>query len=72
MLNAFDTRNVLGVYRFTGLPDDDGYLTSDIGRQDVITEIDPEAFVDQYTIRLANPNNFSLPRRTRLGVLFSF
>lgn len=72
ILNLLDTRNVIGVYRFTGLPDDDGYLTSDIGRQDILIQIDPEAFVDQYRVRLENPNNFSLPRRIRAGFLFNF
>lgn len=72
VLNLLDTRNVISVYRFTGLPDDDGYLTSDIGQQDIQVQIDPEAFVDQYRVRLENPNNFSLPRRIRLGMLFNF
>jgi hypothetical protein len=72
MLNALDTRNVLGVYRYTGLPDDDGYLTSDIGQQDILGQISPQAYIDQYTLRLRNPNNYSLPRRIRLGVMFNF
>ncbi|MEO0469672.1 MAG: hypothetical protein AAF206_08640 [Bacteroidota bacterium] len=72
VLNLFDTRNVVSVYRFTGLPEDDGYLESGSGQQDIVTQIDPQSFVDQYRLRLQNPNNFSLPRRIRLGLLMSF
>ncbi|MEL6631882.1 MAG: TonB-dependent receptor [Bacteroidota bacterium] len=72
MLNALNTLNVINVYRFTGLPDDDGYLASDLGEQDILSQIDPVAFVDLYNIRLQNPNNYSVPRRIRLGILFNF
>lgn len=70
--NLLNTQNVLGVYGFTGLPDDDGYLSSDIGQQAILGTINPESFVDLYTIALNNPSAFSLPRRTRLGVMFEF
>ncbi len=72
VLNALNTLNVLGVYRFTGLPDDDGYLSSDLGQQAILNQIDPASFVDLYNIRLQNPNNFTLPRRIRLGLMFNF
>jgi hypothetical protein len=72
VLNVFDTRNVINVYRFTGLPDDDGFLGSDTGRQNIVTQIDPQSFVDLYTLRVANPGNFSRPRRIQLGAMFNF
>jgi outer membrane receptor protein involved in Fe transport len=72
MLNALDTRNVIGVYRFTGLPDDDGFLASDPGQQLIPTRIDPASYIDQYTLRVQNPNNYSIPRRIRLGIQFNF
>ncbi|MCB0853461.1 MAG: hypothetical protein KDD63_14645 [Bacteroidetes bacterium] len=72
MLNALDTRNVIGVYRYTGLPDDDGFLASDGGQQRIVTQVDPTAYVDQYTLRVQNPSNYSIPRRIRLGVQFNF
>ncbi|MDX1906257.1 MAG: TonB-dependent receptor [Bacteroidia bacterium] len=72
VLNVLDTRNVLGVYRYTGLPDDDGFLTSASGKQTILTQIDPTAYVDQYQARVDNPDNYSLPRRMRLGILFNF
>lgn len=72
VLNVLDTRNVINVYRYTGLPDDDGFLASATGQQTVIRQIDPQAFIDQYTLRVANPNNYSLPRRIQLGAMFNF
>ena len=72
VLNLFDTENVVNVYRFTGLPDDDGFLESDQGVQTILTQIDPQSYVDLYGTRVNNPNNFSLPRRIRLGLLFNF
>jgi len=72
VLNLFDTQNVVNVYRYTGLPDDDGYLASDTGQQAILSQINPQAFTDQYRLRVNNPSNYSLPRRIRLGVQFSF
>lgn len=72
VLNLFDTENVINVYRFTGLPDDDGYLLSNTGQQAILSQIDPVAFTDLYRLRVNNPSNYSLPRRIRLGVQFSF
>ena len=72
LLNALNTQNIMGVYRYTGLPEDDGFLSSDSGEQFTVTQIDPTAFVSQYLARLANPNNYSIPRRIRLGILFNF
>jgi outer membrane receptor protein involved in Fe transport len=71
-LNLFNTRNVLGVYRYTGLPDDDGYLASDIGQQDISFQISPESYVDLYTVAMMNPGSFSRPRTIRLGMNFNF
>ena len=72
LLNALNTQNIIGVYRYTGLAEDDGFLASDSGEQFTVTQIDPTSFVDQYTARLANPGNYSIPRRIRVGILFNF
>ncbi|RLD46806.1 MAG: hypothetical protein DRI86_02130 [Bacteroidetes bacterium] len=72
VLNLLDSRNVMSVYRYTGNPDDDGYLTS-AEYQDAINAMeDPDAFRDMYSLRVNNPYMYSLPRRIRLGVLFNF
>ena len=70
--NLFNTDNVIGVYRYTGNPDDDGYVSSAEGQQDISQQIDPEAFVDQYSVKVNNPNNYSRPRTIRLGVTMNF
>jgi hypothetical protein len=72
MLNAFNVKNVLGVYRTSGLPDNDGYLATGVGQQLVRNQIDPDAFTYLYQLKMANPNNYSLPRRIRLGIQLSF
>lgn len=72
VLNVFDTENVINVYRFTGLPDDDGYLSSATGQQAILSQIDPVAFTDLYRLRVNNASNYSLPRRVRLGLQFNF
>jgi hypothetical protein len=72
VLNLLDARNIQGVYRFTGDPQDDGYLSSDLGTQQTNNSINPASFIDLYTTSMQNPANFSLPRRTRLGIQFNF
>ncbi len=72
VLNIFDNRNVINVYQFTGDPTDDGYLTSDLGRQQLQSVLNQQAFFDLYSASMDNPGHFSLPRRTRLGIRFNF
>lgn len=72
VLNLFNTRNVINVYNFTGQPDDDGYLTSTQGQNALSITNSAAAFRDLYSIYMNAPNNYSLPRQIRLGVLFSF
>ncbi|MEM6261636.1 MAG: carboxypeptidase regulatory-like domain-containing protein [Bacteroidota bacterium] len=72
MLNMLNTENIIGVYRYTGLADDDGYLTSDIGQQDIAVQIDSQAFFDQYTARVQNPNFLSRPRTIQIGMNLNF
>jgi outer membrane receptor protein involved in Fe transport len=72
ILNVLNQRNVLGVYRYTGLPDDDGYLNSDVGQQDIQFQINPATFSDLYQIRVNSPFNITRPRTIQLGLLLSF
>lgn len=66
--NVFNTENITGVYRYTGSPDNDGYLAQLNDR----TQIDPDAFRDMYTLKINSPGNFGAPRTIRLGVRFDF
>lgn len=70
--NLFDNRNILAVYAYTGNPLDDGFLSSADGVQYVDDQVDPQSFVDLYTIKMANPDNYSIPRRIRVGVGIDF
>lgn len=70
--NLIDTRNVVGVYRFTGTPSDDGFLSDPSSLPIIQASLNPQAFRDQYAAIANRPNNYSLPRRIFLGVLFSF
>jgi hypothetical protein len=70
--NLFDARNILGVYRYTGSAQDDGYLNSPVGQVAIDQATNAQSFIDLYNIRIANPGNYALPRWTRLGVRFNF
>ncbi|MCB0397690.1 MAG: carboxypeptidase-like regulatory domain-containing protein [Flavobacteriales bacterium] len=70
--NLLDADNIVSVYRATGNPDDDGYLTSPTTQGIIEQQTSPQSFRDLYTIKLNNPGNYSLPRRIRLGVMIDF
>lgn len=70
--NLLDQRNIVGVYPFTGSPDDDGYLTSPQGQNIVNNTIDPASYLLSYQWRLLNPGFYTLPRRIFLGALVNF
>jgi len=68
--NLFDQRNIINVFSVTGEPDDDGFLSSSRGIETLASQ--PDALRDSYLLtyqyRVANPNNFSLPRRMFVGL----
>lgn len=66
--NVLNTENIVGVYRYTGSPDNDGYLAQLTDR----TQIDPDAYRDIYGIKINTPGNFGAPRTIRVGVRFDF
>ncbi|WP_317899968.1 TonB-dependent receptor [Aurantibacillus circumpalustris] len=72
ILNLFNTSNVINVYHYTGASDDDGYLQSTQGQNALSITNSAAAFSDMYSIRMNAPNNYSLPRQIRIGVLFEF
>lgn len=72
ILNVLNTQNVMGVYRATGVPDDDGYLSAAEYQAGIESQVDPQAFRDLYSIAINYPYNYSLPRLIRLGVQLSF
>lgn len=72
VLNLLNTRNVLGVYSYTGNPDDDGFLASPLGQTTANSNISPTGYTDQYNIYINNPGNYARPRTIRIGVLLDF
>ncbi len=68
--NLFNGKIVQGVYAFTGLPDDDGYLSSPEGQQKISQQVSQQSFIDLYNISVNNPFNYGAPRMMRLGVRF--
>ncbi len=72
ILNLLDTKNVIGVYAYTGSPDDDGYLASAEAQASISDQTSSQAYIDLYNRAVNDPFNFSLPRRIRLGIAFNF
>jgi len=72
VLNVLNTKNVLGVYRATGVPDDDGYLAAAEFQSGIDAQISPNSFRDLYQIAVNYPFNYSLPRLIRFGASISF
>ena len=70
--NLLNSKNVLGVYGYTGNPDDDGYLSYSDYQDAIATQNDEEAYRNYYSMHVNSPYNYSLPRTIRLGVQFSF
>jgi len=70
--NVLNTMNIINVYRFTGNPDNDGYLESPRFQPNIESQIDPEAFRQMYALKMNNPFNFSVPRTIQLGVRLDF
>lgn len=72
ILNVLNTKNVLSVYRATGNPDDDGYLTAAQYQKDINSQLDQQAFREQYQVKINDPDNYSMPRILRLGLSLNF
>ena len=70
--NLLNTRNINSVYRFTGIPDDDGYLAAAQYQPLINSQNDPNAFRNYYGMYVDNPFNLGVPRTIRLGVKFDF
>ncbi len=72
--NILNTQNIINVYPTTGNPTDDGFLTSPLGQQFLAAPglTDTQSYLDLYRIKADNPNNYSAPRISRLGVIFNF
>ncbi len=70
--NVFNTENITDVYRYTGSPDNDGFLASAQSQPQISAQTDPAAYRDLYALKVNSPFNFGAPRTIRLGVRFNF
>ncbi len=70
--NVFNTQNVTNVYRYTGSPDNDGYLASAQSQPQIAAQVDPAAYRDLYGYKVDSPYNYGAPRTLRIGVRFNF
>ena len=67
--NILNTWNVLGVFPYTGQPNDDGFLNSSQGKLLVKTQTDAQSYIDLYKILLnSQTGNWNAPRTIRLGL----
>ncbi|MBI4649111.1 MAG: hypothetical protein HY738_21605 [Bacteroidia bacterium] len=72
ILNLLNTANIVGVYSYTGNPDDDGYLASPVKQPEIKQQYDEQAYRNYYSMYINAPWNYSRPRTIQLGVSFSF
>lgn len=70
--NLLNSKNVIGVYSYTGNADDDGFLNYADYQTQIATQNDEESYRNYYAMYINSPYNYSLPRTIRLGVQFSF
>lgn len=70
--NLFNTRNIVSLYRYTGLPDDDGFLNSAEGQQAILLQDSPDSYQNLYDIKTQNPTNYTRPRMIQLGAVINF
>ena len=73
--NLLDARRVASVYPATGLPDDDGYLSSSQAANymnNLGTDGAVQSYMDLYKISMNDPGNFRLPRVIRVGAIYNF
>ena len=67
-----DAQNIISVYRATGNPDDDGYLSASASQNAIDARNDPDAFRYLYSLAVNNPSHYSLPRMWRAGLSIQF
>lgn len=72
--NLLNTRDILFVDRYTGRPDDDGYLSHPQGIQTTNNQYNRQSFVDLYSANLIGLGGarVNLPRRINLGLNLNF
>lgn len=70
--NLLNTKNILNVHRYTGRPDDNGYLVSANGQQALSTQYNAQSYYDLYSISNQVSSYLDNPRRINVGLQFNF
>lgn len=74
--NLLDRRNIINVYSSTGSAEDDGFLASSRGQDQLNSFANSglpiESYLASYQWALLNPNYYSLPRRIFIGATLDF
>ncbi len=69
--NLLNTRDILGVYGYTGKPDDNGYLASPYGKAAIATQINQQSYVDLYKLATSY-GNLNYARTINFGLEYGF
>lgn len=70
--NLFNTKNIVVVYSATGNAEDDGYLDAATSQPQIESQLNYESYTDLYSLKIANPENYALPRQIRIGFVMTF
>jgi hypothetical protein len=75
--NLLDKQNIADVYNASASAEDDGFLSSTNGKQQLdnirtTRPADLEAYQQSYLMRMINPDFYFFPRRIFLGAVFDF
>ena len=70
--NLLNAKNIISVYRATGNPNDDGYLTSEAAQNTIAAKNNEDSYRYLYSLAVNNPSHYSLPRMWRAGLSISF
>lgn len=70
--NLLNTQNIISVYRYTGNPNDDGYLNAPLFQPSIEAQLDEESFRQMYGLKVNSPFNYGLARTIQLGLRLDF
>ena len=72
VLNLLNSKNITGVYSATCNPNDDGYLSAPEWQREINSQVDPQAYIQMYSLYVNNGGFYSMPRHIRVGLSFNF
>jgi len=72
IVNVFDWENIYNVYRTTGAPDDNGFLSSPEGQEQVNAAENPDTAALLIMHSLREPEFYGPPRQVHIGLRLTF